>query len=348
METSSDISPGRRAPGSQDLSLLLAASLMASAPLYAQASPDAPRDDTPRDDAPAPDAPATLLGLEHDPCVQVERELLTSMLSRELGVEVIQAARAPLASPIVELRCDEAGQILVRVENPSTDRSLERPLTLQATARPLERARLLTLAITEALDSSGQTFAAPEPAPEPPDPVAPEPPPAPRRWHLAGLGLGQIGAADQLPTLGMSAALTHDTWAHTGWGIELSAGAGERDAALGQIAQRRLSAALGWGPRLGREHLSVHLLVGARAGAILWRGTPAVPARAEGQQVWTPWAGPATRGLVTLRPVPWLGWSVGAELGWTALGSQATIDGQPSLAMRGPWLGLSTGLTWSF
>jgi hypothetical protein len=308
--------------------------------------------------------------LEVDPCTGVAPDVVSRILTVELGVgvtfvpvgEASDSAQKPDTTQVA-LSCDE-GTIRIFVRDPLTGKTLERHIDLRA-ERPSARPRLLSLSAAELVAASWIELE----APPPPAPVveATAPPPArseaadiaraamkrqePAQWDVEALALGRRFPDANLTTWGGGIAAN---WAYQGWlavGGDIVGESGGGDLALDGVIVGQASVwsgSVGLSARLRQTWptLSLEAGLGGRLGVAKVHAT----ADATQLGLWQEhgfsgtWGGP----LATVR----VGWKasrmvllVGSvEAGTVTRQLAGLVARQPELLITGPWAALSLGV----
>ncbi len=205
-------------------------------------------------------------------------------------------------------------------------------------------------------------------APAPPPPTTAQPsaptaappslsPPEPRLPPLGGLYL-QAGFALLVPLSGPSAPLHvgaglrlgGDHRYHLGWDFDAQVATTRRRTALGEIESDLLSSRATLQAHLAWSRLLLRGGLGLRVGGVRLTGSPGDGALTTAREAWAPFGGPllslglafAPHSLRRLRA------DLTSEAGYLLWSATARVDGQSSLALAGPWIGLSLSLGLSF
>lgn len=220
--------------------------------------------------------------------------------------------------------------------------------------------RFIAIAVSESLAAQvalRRVAAAPEPvAPaattEPEAVPAPAPPPPPRpqsptwRWGAAGL-LRFFGEPD-LTSAGLRAGLDARLHTHLAVGANLETTASSRRVEGGKISVTTFSLAAEARYVWVRGRFQLHSGVGARSGAVLWRGTPNDPERLQGQTGLAAWGGPYGVVLSSVDVTP----NALAEFGLEAGANPSKVDAtrnESRIATLGQfWLTMLLGIKGKF
>lgn len=295
--------------------------------------------------------------LEVEPCVGVPRPLLSALVEGELNASVVASDQAATWS--LKVGCVDKSWRL-SVNHLVTGQHITRTMQIEG-AQPIERARVLVLALAELVELSAMVLEPPRPEPSRLRwalmPLRPSPLPAPARWQLelgAGTGrwLKQEGA--QLGAL-LGLRYRVSPRRHGLWG-QLELVRAQAPSAQGDLERLLYSGALGWSAQWWpHPSWGLDLGVGVRAGGVRFKPTRSeVGLVAQTQQL--PFAGPLGRAQLIwapLRPALYTSpesWGVllQPELGWALLGAEATADGQPVSRVTGAWASLSLGVSRRF
>jgi hypothetical protein len=296
------------------------------------------------------------VALEIGACLDVEQvevqrivaiELRALMTGRDSGTEPITRVNVDCYNPLVE----------IRVEDPVTRKSLVRRIDLSTTERSI-RARLLALAIAELVSSSWTELVSnPEPSVVPAGPSASDRERlaakqvvrvrdearhrpvtfgagAQSRWFLRGAGPLFGGQVEVLPGLPVGVLTIDATIVH-----------GVVTASLGDVSITTASGGVGW-----RAHYidSLWLLeagAAARLGAIWLSGTPRAPDQVRSNGGKSVTAGPVFVVRAGILPSERTVLTLGAELGYDAIGAAARVDGAREVRFDGAWIGVTLGLS---
>lgn len=295
--------------------------------------------------------------LEIEPCVGVPRLLLASLIEGELHASVVDSDQEATWS--LKVGCASQAWRL-SVNHLITGHHVTRTMLVEG-AQPIERARVLVLALAELVELSAMVLEPPRPEPASLSwalmPLRPSPLPAPARWQLElGAGSGRWLNQEHVQ-LGALVGLRYrvSPRRHGLWGqLELSRA--QAPSAQGDLERLLYSGSLGWSAQWW-PHASwgLDLGVGVRAGGVQFKPTRSEEGLvAQTQQL--PFAGPLGRAQLIwapLRPPLYTSpesWGVllQPELGWALLGAEATADGQPVSSVTGAWASLSLGVSRRF
>lgn len=320
-----------------------------------------------------------ILSLHVSPCLAAVLD--ESEIARLVAIELGPGRPAsPVAGPPrlhAQIDCSDGSPQLadLTVEEHGSGRALMRTVDLAAQAQPLH-ARLIALSLAElvhAVDSERweESHATPPspPAPTSPRPQGPppapvsgtgSPPPAidaapaePRPQPPRGLYL-QGGLALLVPLAGPGAPLHvgaglrlgGDHPYHLSWDVDAQVVVARRRTSLGELESNLLSSRATLQAHLAWSRLILRGGLGLRAGAVRLVGSPGDGALAMGRETWAPFGGPLLSlgaGFAPLSPRR-LRTDLALEGGYLLWSATARVDGQTSLAIAGPWLGLSLSL----
>jgi hypothetical protein len=302
--------------------------------------------------------------LRLDACVDASAAEVERLVGIELAAMGPEHAEAVgQARVTVEVGCRRE-RVFVRVDDPITDKSLERPVRL-GRAAPAARSRLLALAIVELLVASWTELAArPAAAAAPSDEPAPPPAPEPARkaaQAIARARLPRAPAGAEAPgrrlTLGAFAGGAHVLGALApAAGLRLVVHRPRFSLSLDGRAERA-SAPMPSG-RAVLEAASVSPIVfarvdvgafmfsagaGARAGVGRLAGEPASP-----RYVAASFSAPYAGALTSLRAGRRLGGrlvlEVEAEAGLVIVPIEGLVEGVRETALEGAWVGATVAL----
>jgi hypothetical protein len=306
-----------------------------------------------------------------DPCTGVSPEVVSRILTVELGVTVTTVSpgdssdsrqRSEVTS--ISLSCDE-GTIRMTVRDPVSGKTLDRHVDLRG-ERTSARPRLLGLSAAELVAASWVEL---EAAPPPPAPIveATAPPPAravaadaatsmlkrqkPVPWDLEALAVARRFSEVDLTSWGGGIG---GSWAYEGWlalGADLLAEAGSSTVVHDQVPVGTASmrtGSIGLSARLRRSWLAWALEagVGARLAAT------SVKAMADDAQsgLWQEhaftrmWWGPTAGVRVAWKPSRAV-LLVGAVEGGTVMQPMTGLVAKtPDVLITGPWIALSFGV----
>lgn len=269
------------------------------------------------------------------------------------------------------------------VEERGSGRALMRTVDLAAQAQPLH-ARLIALSLAELVhavhserfDDAPAPPPALSPAPPPAPPPAPKSPadgtsPAilplgisaasvgsavstgsePKTPPLAGLYLVG-GLALLVPFAGPGAPLHvggglrvgGDHRAHLGWDFDAQVQTAQRRTELGVVTSDLLSSRATLQAHVSWSRLLLRGGLGLRAGAVRLAGAPGDGALSD--EKWAPFGGPLLSLGLSFAPLSLrrLRADLTAEGGYLLWSATAVVGGKPSLAIAGPWAGLSLSL----
>jgi hypothetical protein len=307
--------------------------------------------------------------LEVEPCTGVAADVVSRILTVELGVTVTTAGEASDIAQKpdttqVTLSCDE-GTIRIFVRDPLSGKTLERHIDLRA-ERTSARPRLLSLSAAELVAASWIELDA---APPPPAPIVEATAPAPARteaaeaarsamkrpeaalWDVEAVALGRRFPDPNLTTWGGGIAAT---WGYQGWlaiGGDIVGEAGSGDLVLdgltlGQVALQTGSLGMSVRLRRGWSTFALEAGLGARLGLTHVRATAADtdPGLWQEHGFTGTWGGP----LATVR----VAWKIsrgvivtGSVEGGTVTRQLAgLVAGQPEMLITGPWSAISIGV----
>jgi hypothetical protein len=288
-----------------------------------------------------------------DACVDghgIDRAQLGYLVGNELdGVAHDDAVRLREQGATIVLGCD-GEDVVVAIEGPAARTSRVHTQGLERTVAT----RTLALAIVELVGDAPEPVPPPVTAPieaPPVEPAAPPPvkPPPPRRatW-IATIGFDALGfPLTPLGLYGGAIAVRHRPSRHFGWMAAVSAHGGRSREELGRVSAIAASAFAGAAVHGDHERVDPWGSIGVRGG---WASLEGVSndATVRTGRVQGGWLGPAARGgvdgFVGRRFV------VGAflELGWAAIATRASIDGEPGPGLAQLWVGggVTFGLRW--
>ncbi len=300
-------------------------------------------------------AAAPPVSLTIDPCAGVEVAEVRRILELELA-----ATRASIRGLTGVVACD-GDALAFEVEDPLTGKQLSRQVEL-ARAAPNARARLLALAMVEAVEASwDEVLYAPVPAPLPepePDPAPPAvalpspplvgavaepvaPPDDGPRFRVSVVGASRALLDAPLWQWGGGVRFAHMPFRHVGWAAELSAEHGELGTFLGTVQMSSAGGSLEVVGQYAWRFLTFQHGFGVRGGGVTARGVP-FGALITAKQVDGPWAGPYHALSVTAARGAWA--VTGRfEGGVVVVGVPAHVAAVRT-GMAGPWLGLSIAI----
>jgi hypothetical protein len=307
--------------------------------------------------------PRLALGAERHPSVAVEIGACLDVEPAEVRRIVAIELRALMkgatgAEPITQVAVDCYNPLVeIRVEDPITGKSLVRRIDLSMSERNV-RARLLALAIAELVSSSWTELVSnPEPTVAPAGPTASEGErgaatqairareetrhrpiafgaAAVSHWFLRGAGPLVGGRAEVMPRIA-GGTLTFDA----------TVDHGVAKASLGDVSMTTVTGGAGWRARWSDSNWLLEAGGEARLGAAWLSGTPRSPDQTAGR-AGVGWIGgpvfvvrggflPYERTMVTL----------GAELGYAAVGANGRVASLPEVKLDGAWFGVTLGVS---
>lgn len=253
------------------------------------------------------------------------------------------------------------------VEDRGSGRALVRTVDLSAQAQPLY-ARLIALSLAELVHAvASERWEAPRPTPSPPpapvvpptrkSPTTPIAIPSPESRIATPGGLYVLGGFALLVPLagpgaplhvGASLRIGGDHRYHLGWDFDAQVLTARRRTALGDLTSDLLSSRATLQAHLAWSRLLLRGGLGLRVGGARLAGAPGDSASTIAREAWAPFGGPlislglafAPQSLRRLRA------DLTSEAGYLLWSATARVDGQPSLAIAGPWVGLSLSLGW--
>lgn len=307
-----------------------------------------------------------------DECLGVDRAKVERLFGIELDVRIQAPGPAAPGAAQVRAACVN-GRVELRVDDPLTGKSLERPLDL-AGAPERARARLLALALAELLFASWTELEVN--LGPPPAALAPAPAPAALaslaavgqrgarrlvRERLGGapgpggaevrlLGAGSLTAyfSGTGVLLGGGVRLGGDHPRHLGWFGDLAAHHGGASSALGALHADTLTTSFGGAVQhrvpLRGAVLGLRAGGGLRVGAARLSGTPTDPAQASGDTVWGALVGPLGLLSASVSLPRHLCAELALEGGYVLSPTGGRVGESRVIAVEGPWVGLHLGL----
>lgn len=324
--------------------------------------------------------PRSGLSLHVSPCLAavVDESEIARLVAIELGPP--RPASPPSEPPRLhaQLDCSDGSPQLadLTVEERGSGRQLMRTVDLSVQAQPLH-ARLIALSLAELVHAvHSERFDDPPPPPPPPPPPAAKPPsdgtspaiPAlsvsaaspvgaggavsePKTPPLRGLYLVG-GLALLVPFAGPGAPLHvggglrvgGDHRAHLGWDFDAQVQTAQRRTELGVVNSDLLSSRATLQAHVSWSRLLLRGGLGLRAGAVRLAGAPGDGAHSD--EKWAPFGGPLISGGLSFAPLSLrrLRADLTAEGGYLLWSATAVVDRVPTLAIAGPWAGLSLSL----
>lgn len=290
-------------------------------------------------DPPAHDRPP--VRLELDGCLDADRDDIERAARVELGEPASATDAAAIA---VAVACAAEGfdaGVVVDVRPPGSSRRYRYALDLRA--QPLNaRARLIALAVAEAVDASRiELTAVPEPPPAPPGAHAPITAPAPARaasdWTIALVAdRRSFSTPAGVDLLGVGLAPSRRVSDHLYVAADLLAEADTVLTPSGAVSARSVSSALRIVYRAGGR-IHGELGLGGRAGLIHMRGDALPGAGLVGTSFMRIWLGPAASFALGAELTPRIAVAATVELGLVASGATARDLGDPVAAVEGAW-----------
>lgn len=297
-------------------------------------------------------AAAPPVSLTIDPCAGVEAAEVRRILELELA-----ATRASIRGLTGVVACD-GDALAFEVEDPLTGKQLSRQVEL-ARAAPNARARLLALAMVEAVEASwDEVLYAPVPAPLPEPEPAPAPAPLPSppmvvapveaptpaderpRYHVSLVGLSRGLLEASMMQHGGGLRFVHTPFRYFGWAGELTAEHGQLVTFLGTVQMTSAGGALEALGQYALGRFTFQLAAGLRGGGVTARGVPFGPL-ITAKEAGGAWVGPFSAFSTTFGFSRWFA-AARLEAGATVVGVPAHVDSVRT-GMAGPWLGLALG-----
>lgn len=283
-----------------------------------------------------------------------------------------------------QLDCSDGSPQLadLTVEERGSGRQLMRTVDLSVQAQPLH-ARLIALSLAELVhavhserfDDPPAPSSAPPPAPPPtPKPTSdgtspalpplsisaasvgsavsavstgsePKTPPLRGLYLVGGLALLVPFAGPGAPLhVGGGLRVGGDHRAHLGWDFDAQVQTAQRRTELGVVTSDLLSSRATLQAHVSWSRLLLRGGLGLRAGAVRLAGAPGDGALAS--EKWAPFGGPLLSLGLSFAPLSLrrLRADLTAEGGYLLWSATAVVGGKPSLAIAGPWAGLSLSL----
>ncbi len=321
--------------------------------------------------------PRPRVRLQLDRCVAVNAVEVRRVVAAELGallVDPLGPALAPSrpAAPKVTQVDPEVAQVdpevtqvtvdcrdrlvVLRVSDPITGKSLERPIDL-GSAEPSARGRLLGLAVVELVSASWTELELrPRPAVAPASRTASEEarraalqavktrvPPRAIALRIAGTGRGDTFFGNARFLAGGGLRLTHDLPSGLSWSVDAVGQHGTASSSLGTTVADTIS----FGPAVGFQRrwplIGLRIGGGFRGGAAHLEGRPGL-ARVQAGSGWGGWGGPMASVSVLFAVGRSLAVELGTEGGYVLFPVAGEVAGNRQLAIAGPWLGFQLGL----
>jgi len=309
--------------------------------------------------------------LEVDACTGVSPEVVSRVLTVELGVNVTvvavgeasDAAQKP-DTTVVSLTCDE-GTVKMSVRDPLSGKSLERHVDLRG-EKSAARPRLLALSTAELVAASWIELEAPPPplpvveatAPPPARPDAADAAraalrrqePVSTHWDLGVVGVGRRFPDANMTTWGGGIA---GTWTFQDWlsvgGDMLGEGGGGSVLHEGQTVGTAslASGLLGFALRLRRAWpvFALEAGVGARVGITHIKATADDPRATWNEHAFTgTWGGPMAELRLGWKPARWALVTGTVEGGTVTRELTGLVARVPDVVLTGSWIALSLGL----
>lgn len=326
--------------------------------------------------APARAAPPerAMVRLQLDECLGVDRAKVERLFGIELDVRIQAAGPAAPGAAQVRASCVN-GRVELRVDDPLTGKSLERPLNLAA-APERARARLLALALAELLFASWTELEVNlEPPPATSVPAPAKAPVSPteagqrgaRRLVRERMGGGPQGAGGAEIRLmgagslmayfsgtgallggGGGARLSGDHRHHLGWFGDLVVQHGGAASALGALSADTFTTGFGAVVQhrvpLREAVLGLRAGAGLRVGAVRLSGTPEDPALARGDTIWGALVGPLGLLAASVSLPRHLCAELAVEGGYVLTPTGGRVGESRAIAVEGPWVGVHLGL----
>jgi hypothetical protein len=309
--------------------------------------------------------------LEVDPCTGVAPDVVSRILTVELGVGVTMVSPGEASDPSqkpdttqIALSCED-GTIKMVVRDPLTGKTLERHIDLRA-ERSSARPRLLSLSAAELVAASWIEL---DHAPPPPAPIVEATAAAPARaegadvaraafkrqepvqWDVEALALARHFPDADLTTWGGGVAAT---WAYHGWlalGADIagetgSAAISHQRVAVGSAAVRTGSVALAARLRRAWPTLALEAGVGARIALTRLRATTeeTLPGVWQEHAFVGAWGGPLAQVRVGWTPSPFVLLFGMVEAGTVTRPLVGLVAKQPEVVLDGPWASISLGI----
>lgn len=306
--------------------------------------------------APSSTKAAERLSLVIDPCVDADRAEARRLVDIELGSWDPASERVGSGVPAASVRCDDQGQVVIHVDDPLTNKSLERAVALARIA-PKARTRALALSIVELLVASWTELEQPVVVPRSGlssdlaaeghvraalSPVQ-SAPPRPRLVLSAVMALspaqGDFGAA---PAAGVR--LTMDPARSWTSFVDVRVSQREAPATRGRIDWEAAAMMLGLGRRWDRGRLTLRGAGTLTAAAGRISGRPDDPAAVDGLRFAAVMAGAGADASASWRLAGPVWVEVGIDAGWTIVPVTARVDGRDEAKLGGPWFAGRLGL----
>jgi len=310
------------------------------------------------------------VALDIAPCADVSRTEVERRLALELGARVLGENETSKESCRARVSCEENGHVLLRIDDPLTQKSLSRSLDLK-NQNPAVRARVLAVAITELLhasftellldkradkaprnqtEPSTQTATPKQTVSLPPPPATPlrtathkDPPTPPWDLSLGVLGSVLLQRDEPWLFLGGGVGFVADHAHHVGLGLEAQTLVSQVVLAQGNVRSDLVGARISLHGHARASGFVLRGGGGLRLGVVRHAGQPISDEKASSLALWGPWLSPGLYASATAE-IGRLRMDFSIEGSYALIPVLGRVDGEVRAQLTGPQLLLSVGL----